>query len=75
MNKKICPNCGGNGFKTCRWEAEDVTFQCKACSSNGEVDPDRYFHQTWTEPHGTESHYVGPLLDEELFKNLQIITD
>tara|TARA_R100001086_G_scaffold47986_1_gene21134 strand:- start:268 stop:495 length:228 start_codon:yes stop_codon:yes gene_type:complete len=75
MNKKICPNCGGNGFRVFRWEAESFTEQCKACSSNGEVDGEKFLPQTYTEPHGTESYYNGPLLDPELFKNLRIITD
>ena len=71
----MCPNCKGNGFKVIRWEAESITEQCKVCSSSGEVDSEKYFHQTYTEPHGTKSIYVGPVLDPKFFDNLRIVTD
>ena len=75
MNKKICPNCGGNGFMVFRWEAESITKQCKACSSSGEVDGEKFLPQTYIEAHGTKSFYNGPLLDPKFFDNLRIVTD
>ena len=77
MNKKICPNCGGNGFTKHSWESVEQVVQCKACHSEGEIPEDKYVHQTYTEKNekGEDSttHYVGPLLDAELFTDLVIV--
>lgn len=68
-NKMICPKCKGNGFIRTHWEAEEVIVQCDTCDSEGELDPNRSYLQTWTEPHGTKTFYHGPLLDPENFKD------
>ncbi len=52
----ICPKCGGNGFIKSHWEAEEVIVQCKTCESSGELDPNKFYYQTWTEPHGTKTY-------------------
>ena len=75
MNKKICPNCRGNGFTVHRFEAEEATIQCKACQSEGEINENEYFSQTYTDPEGNPVKYIGPLLDRNLFKNLKIILE
>ena len=75
--KRICPNCKGNGFTKHSWESVEEVLQCKACSSEGEIPADKYVHQTYTETDrdGNESttNYVGPLLDYEIFNNLMIV--
>ena len=77
MNKKICPNCGGNGFTKHSWESVEQVVQCKACHSEGEIPEDKFVHQTYTETdrRGKESttHYVGPLLDADHFTDLVIV--
>ena len=69
----ICYNCKGNGYVKFRFENEESIGQCKVCDSQGELDEDNYYHQTWTE--GTENSlaiYYGPPLDPECFKNYKI---
>ena len=39
-NKKICPDCMGNGYRRIfkdTSEREKITIQCSNCSSSGEV--------------------------------------
>ena len=52
-------------------------MQCKASHSEGEIPEDKFVHQTYTETdrQGKESttHYVGPLLNAELFTDLVIV--
>jgi len=76
-NKVICPNCKGNGFTKHFWESVEQVVQCKACHSEGEIPTGKYVHQTYTEKdrQGKEStaHYVGPLLDAELFTDLRVV--
>ena len=45
----ICSQCKGNGYIKVRFEAEEAIEQCKVCDSQGEIDEDTYYHQTWTE--------------------------
>ena len=69
----ICSHCKGNGFIKLRFEGEQVINQCKVCDSQGELDENKYYHQTWTE--GVEDSiaiYYGPPLDPESFKNYTI---
>ena len=77
MTKMICPNCGGNGFMKHKWEEEESTLQCKACSSKGEVPADKFFPQTYEDKNwlGKDSltYYHGPCLDHTLFRKLRII--
>ena len=55
----------------------EQVVQCKACHSEGEIPTGKYVHQTYTEKdrQGKEStaHYVGPLLDAELFTDLRVV--
>jgi DnaJ-class molecular chaperone len=81
MKKKdamiACPNCEGNGHEQVYWEAEEVLLECKACSSSGKIDKDKWYSQTWEE--GIPSYptyYYGPLLDDPtLFKKYRIQTE
>jgi|TARA_B100000900_G_C20367579_1_gene628997 hypothetical protein len=69
----ICYNCKGNGYVKFNWEATESIEQCEVCDSQGELDEDNYYHQTWTE--GAEDSiaiYYGPPLDPESFKNYKI---
>jgi len=69
----ICYNCKGNGYVKFNWEATESVEQCKVCDSQGELNEDNYYHQTWTE--GAEDSlavYYGPPLDPESFKNYKI---
>ena len=69
----ICYNCKGNGYVKLSFEAETNTEQCKVCDSQGELNENNYYHQSWTE--GTEyslAVYYGPPLDPESFKNYKI---
>ena len=69
----ICSHCKGNGYVKLRFEGEQVINQCKVCDSQGELNEDTYYHQTWTE--GTKDSiaiYYGPPLDPESFKNYTI---
>jgi len=69
----ICHACKGNGYVKLNWEATQSVEQCKVCDSQGELDEDNYYHQSWTE--GAEdslSIYYGPPLDPECFKNYKI---
>ena len=69
----ICSHCKGNGFIKIRFEAEQSVHQCTVCHSQGELDEDKYYSQTWTE--GVDDSpvvYYGPPLDPESFKNYEI---
>ena len=69
----ICYNCKGNGYVRLKFENEESIGQCKVCDSQGEIDENKYYHQTWTE--GTEDSlavYYGPPLDPECFENYTI---
>ena len=69
----ICSQCKGNGYVRLSFEAETSIEQCKICDSQGELNEDNYYHQTWTE--GAEDSltvYYGPPLDPECFKNYKI---
>ena len=69
----ICYNCKGNGYVRLKFENEESIGQCKVCDSQGEIDENKYYHQTWTE--GAEDSiaiYYGPPLDPESFKNYTI---
>ena len=73
MVNMICYNCKGNGYVKLSVEAETNIEQCKGCDSQGELNENNYYHQTWTE--GTEDSfavYYGPPLDPESFKNYKI---
>ena len=35
--KKICPNCKGNGYHRISWEGDESVMQCETCHSSGEV--------------------------------------
>ncbi len=69
----ICYNCKGNGYVKVSFEAEQSVEQCKVCDSQGELNEDNYYRQSWTE--GVEDSltvYYGPPLDPECFKNYKI---
>ena len=69
----ICDHCKGNGYHRLVFEAEESIEQCKVCDSQGELDENKHYHQTWTE--GIEDSiaiYYGPPLDPESFKNYTI---
>jgi len=69
----ICSHCKGNGFVKLRFEGEQVINQCKVCDSQGELDENKYYHQTWTEgAQDSIAIYYGPPLDPESFKNYTI---
>ena len=69
----ICSHCKGNGFIKIRFEAEQSVHQCKVCHSQGELDEDKYYSQTWTEGvNDSPVGYYGPPLDPESFKNYEI---
>jgi DnaJ-class molecular chaperone len=69
----ICSKCKGNGYVRLSFEAEQVIEQCKICHSQGEINEDKYYHQTWTEgSNKTLAIYYGPPLDPECFKNYKI---
>jgi DnaJ-class molecular chaperone len=69
----ICSHCKGNGFVKLRFEGEQVINQCKVCDSQGEIDENKYYHQTWTEgAQDSIAIYYGPPLDPESFKNYTI---
>ena len=70
----ICHHCKGNGYVKVRFEAEQAIEQCKVCDSQGELDEDKYYHQTWSDGVSDEvtSFYWGPPLDPESFKNYTI---
>ena len=67
----ICYNCKGNGYVKVRFEAEQAIEQCSVCHSQGEINEDNYYHQTWTEGKAV-TYYYGPPLDPECFKNYTI---
>ena len=67
--KMICPKCKGNGFTRTHWEAEEVILQCSTCESQGELDPNKHYGQSWTEDNGNKALYFGPLLDPKNFKD------
>jgi len=74
----ICPNCKGNGFTRHTFEAEKVTLQCKACSSQGELPNDKFFSQTYEAKNWLNEwspvFYHGPCLDYTVgFRKLRII--
>ena len=69
----ICYNCKGNGYVKVRFEAEKAIEQCSVCHSQGEINEDTYYHQTWTEgENGAVAYYYGPPLDPECFENYTI---
>ena len=69
----ICSKCKGNGYVRLSFEAEKVIEQCKICHSQGEINEDKYYHQTWTEgSNKTLAIYYGPPLDPECFENYTI---
>ena len=69
----ICHACKGNGYVKLNWEATQSVEQCKVCDSQGELDEDNYYHQSWTEgAQDSLSVYYGPPLDPECFKNYKI---
>jgi len=71
-----CHNCKGNGYVKLSFEAEEIIEQCKVCDSQGEINEDNYYRQTWTE--GAEdslSIYYGSPLDPECFKNYKIYNE
>jgi hypothetical protein len=67
----ICYNCKGNGYVRLKFENEESIGQCTVCDSQGEIDEDTYYHQTWTEGEAV-AYYYGPPLDPECFKNYTI---
>ena len=67
----ICSQCKGNGYVKVRFEAEQAIEQCKVCHSQGEINEDKYYHQTWTEGKAV-TYYYGPPLDPKCFKNYTI---
>ena len=69
----ICYNCKGNGYVRLSFEAEQSIEQCKVCHSQGEINEDNYYHQTWTEgENDAVAYYYGPPLDPECFENYTI---
>ena len=69
----ICSQCKGNGYVRLSFEAETSIEQCKICDSQGEIDENNYYHQTWTEGvNDSPSIYYGPPLDPECFNNYKI---
>jgi len=74
MGKIICSSCKGNGYIRLKFEAEESIHQCKVCNSEGEIQDDEYYHQTWSDgtTDETTSFYYGPPLDPEGFKNYKI---
>ena len=50
--------------------------QCKVCRSQGELDEDKHYHQSWddTDYKGNTCRtlYYGPLLDPESFPGYKI---
>ena len=69
----ICSKCKGNGYVRLSFEAEQVIEQCKICHSQGEINEDKHYHQTWTEgSNKTLAIYYGPPLDPECFENYTI---
>ena len=76
MTKKICPNCKGNGYLRLSFEAEETVEQCKVCHSQGELDEDKHYSQSWddTDHLGNtyRTLYYGPLLDPESFPGYRI---
>ena len=69
----ICSKCKGNGYVRLSFEAEEVIEQCKVCHSQGEINENNYYHQTWTEgSNKTLAIYYGPPLDPECFENYTI---
>jgi len=69
----ICSHCKGNGYVRLVFEAEESIEQCKVCNSQGELNEDKYYHQTWTEGvNDSLAIYYGPPLDPESFKNYKI---
>ena len=69
----ICSKCKGNGYVRLSFESEQVIKQCKVCHSQGEINEDKHYHQTWTEgSNKTVAIYYGPPLDPECFENYTI---
>ena len=69
----ICSHCKGNGFIKLSFEAETIIEQCTVCDSQGHLDENKHYNQSWTE--GVEESpvvYYGPPLDPESFKNYKI---
>ena len=75
MGKIICSSCKGNGYIRLKFEAEESIHQCKVCNSEGEIQNEEYYHQSWDDGSGRPSFYYGPPLDvqgDEGFKNYKI---
>ena len=71
----ICDYCKGNGYLRLNFEAEEVIEQCPICQSQGELDENTYYHQSWEEGTGdnvSRAIYYGPPLDPEGFKNYKL---
>ena len=69
----ICHNCKGNGYVRLKFENEESIGQCSVCDSQGEIDEDKYYNQTWTEgSNKATTVYYGPPLDPECFENYTI---
>ena len=76
---KICFNCKGNGYLRLVFEAEEVIEQCKVCHSQGELNENKHYHQSWDdkdhEGKTCRTIYFGPLLDPESFPGYKIESD
>ena len=70
----ICNNCKGNGYVKIKFEAEESIMQCEICDSQGTLDENKHYHQTWSDGVSDDetSFYYGPPLDPESFKNYKI---
>ncbi len=68
----ICTHCNGNGHLRLYFEAEESIEQCWVCNSQGQVKENKHFSQSWKESHGSRTHYYGPLLDPQHFKNYKV---
>ena len=72
----ICDYCKGNGYLRLSFEAEEVIEQCPICKSQGELDENTHYHQTWDEGDSDSPViYYGPPLDPEGFKNYKLIKE
>ena len=76
---RICHNCKGNGYLRLSFEAEETVEQCKVCHSQGELDEDKHYHQSWNDTdhlgNVNRTIYFGPLLDPESFPGYKIESD
>jgi len=68
MEKVICPECKGNGYIRLSFEAETSTEQCKVCKSQGELDSETHYNQSWQEEGAPmRTIYFGPPLDPDWY--------